>query len=160
MIVKGQTIRIRSGPRPLRPAAAFGQVTTMSKWMTSLWQSLVNGPRSVEGTSSLVCERRQTPRYPSELEMTCYPAVATDASPVTVRMRDISAGGIGLLSSRRFEPGTLLEVEWPGRVGKPPLRMVSCVRHVRPVASNGWALGCSFIRELDDPELGRFHELF
>jgi len=73
-------------------------------------------------------------------------------------MRDISAAGVGLVSAHYFEPGTLLEVERPGPTGKPLLRVVSCVRHVRQQEGNTWALGCSFIRELDDPELQVFHQ--
>ena len=126
----------------------------MSKWMALLWQSLVNA-RPAGQTPGLDCDRRQTPRFPSALQISCRPATSSDVPPLPVCTRDISAGGIGLDSPHFFEPDTLLEIERLDSNGRPQVRVISCVRHGRQTG-NTWALGCSFIRDLDDSELGAF----
>jgi hypothetical protein len=125
----------------------------MGKWMTALWQGLLNGAEAASRKPGLDLERRQTPRCPSNLTVSCRPASLGNDSWLEVRLQDISAGGLGLSSPRAFEPGKLLEVERPGPAGKRPFRLVTCVRHARQEEPGRWRLGCSFIRELDDAEL-------
>jgi hypothetical protein len=130
----------------------------MSKWVTTLWQSLVNGIEPASGTPGLDFERRQTPRLPCRQTLSCRQAALADTPWVAVQLQDISAGGLAALSPCSFERDNLLEVERPGPPGRPTWRLISCVRHVRQQGPGCWLLGCSFIRELEDEELQAFQQ--
>jgi hypothetical protein len=70
--------------------------------------------------------------------------------PATVR--DISAGGVGLLLPRRFEPGVLLAVELPE--GCPAGSVLARVAHATVRGGGEWLVGCQFLTPLDEDELG------
>ncbi|TMQ32648.1 MAG: PilZ domain-containing protein, partial [Planctomycetota bacterium] len=62
-------------------------------------------------------DRRVWVRYTCDLPVACNP-VATRSSHDSLwsaKIRDISAGGLGLVVDRRFERGTGLSIEWKGR---------------------------------------------
>jgi hypothetical protein len=65
-----------------------------------------------------------------------------------VQIRDVSANGIGLLSARRFERGTilLLQIQADGQ-SRPPL-LVGKVVHVTPQGNGEWHIGCALTRAL------------
>jgi hypothetical protein len=52
-------------------------------------------------------DRRQAPRFSANRLAACSP-LAERETVLPVRVHDVSANGIGLLSTRRFEPGTML----------------------------------------------------
>lgn len=68
-------------------------------------------------------------------------------------VRDVSAGGIGILLARRCEPGTELAVELvtgANRVSRSlPVRVV----RVRKDTIGHWVHGCEFLSPLEEPEL-------
>lgn len=117
-----------------------------------LWHRLVarrgNGAASGRGA-----ERRQWPRFVSEKEARCRPAVDADAEPVAARVCNVSAGGINLLALSGFPEGSLLHVGLPADGAK---ELLACVVQVRAPAEESWSLGCSFIRELTEQELCAF----
>ena len=100
-----------------------------------------------------VIDRRTYVRLASNLEATCRPAGRDVGWPGTVR--DISQGGIGLLLTHRFQPGTQLTVEL--RDGSGAVRRILRVRVVHATAANiggnsGWRLGCAFDTPLTEEE--------
>src|SRR5262249_666775 len=58
-------------------------------------------------------ERPAAPRFVMACEAASSPLTARETK-VLVRVRDVSTGGIGLVSSRRFERGTILLLEISG----------------------------------------------
>src|SRR5690349_15853996 len=73
-------------------------------------------------------ERRATVRYPSTLVSSLKPFGARNEAAWEAEIRDVSAGGMGLIVRRRFERGTLLAIE-PARPGAdaPPLLLAQVV---------------------------------
>ncbi len=61
---------------------------------------------------------------------------------------DATAGGIGLLTPVRFEPGMVLAVQFSPGANRPPLTKLVVVRHVRPQPNTGWAVGGFFVHPL------------
>jgi hypothetical protein len=94
-------------------------------------------------------------RFPCDLPTACQPvATRNDNDHVwAATLRDISAGGVGLILPRRFEPGMGLQVELGGAgpgTGKTLLARVVYVRHL---PEGNWLLGCAFISPLSEHEL-------
>jgi hypothetical protein len=90
-------------------------------------------------------------------ESFCQPIAARRSGDLRwpTKVRDISATGIGLLVSRRFEPGTILVVEMQG---DPPVgERLLLARVVHTTSAGGeWLVGCEFINPLSDDELEAF----
>ena len=114
-------------------------------------------PGEREHTESCdVMERRAWVRYRTDLQATCRgPGPAREVG-WPARVKDISAGGIGLLLRHRFRPGTALAVELHGPSGG--CARVLAVRVVqaspRTVDSEScWLMGCLLTEALTDDEL-------
>ncbi len=69
-----------------------------------------------------------------------------------VQVLNISASGLGIVSDRFLDAGSLLNVELLGRDGKAARTILACVVHVSSRGATEWALGCNFIRELNDED--------
>jgi PilZ domain len=69
------------------------------------------------------------------------------------RVKDISAGGIGVLVGRRFTPGAVLAVELPATARAAPRLLLARVIHATPEAGGGWHVGCGLVYPSlgDDP---------
>jgi hypothetical protein len=96
-----------------------------------------------------VCER-----FPCELPTACQPVASRNDKDLvwSGTIRDISVGGVGIVLSRRFEPGMGLQIELPGSepgMGETLLARVVYVRRL----PEGWLLGCSFISQLSEHEI-------
>jgi len=98
-------------------------------------------------------ERRGSIRFPCELAGECQPlAVMETGNHWPARTCDLSVGGVSLLLSRRFEPGTLLALSLTNRntdSACPPLARVCRVT----VSNKHWLLGCTWARELETDDL-------
>ncbi len=68
-------------------------------------------------------------------------------------IRDVSAGGIGVLLARRFEPGTELTIECAGSSSATVHRIVARVVRVEPENAGHWVHGCAFANPLADADL-------
>jgi hypothetical protein len=113
--------------------------------------------QSTTEAAALSAERRKGPRYSSDQVGSCHPAASDELTPVTIK--DISLQGVGLVSNRRFEQGTVLILE----LGTAPAPLVTALaRVVRLVrqADGSWLLGCALVNELaqEDFEVLRLAE--
>jgi PilZ domain len=100
-------------------------------------------------------ERRAWVRYPCERETTCQPVSTSGGPQWTGLAKDLSAGGIGLVLSRRFELRTLLTVQIQGPDGQPSRPFWARVVHVHQRADGSWLMGCAFTSELSEDELNQ-----
>jgi hypothetical protein len=103
------------------------------------------------GRSARGVERRASARHLCDFESSCRALLSGHASTWPATTRDISAGGLGLLLPRRFEPGVLLAVEVA--VGREARSLLVRVVHATPQAGGGWLVGCRFLTPLDESEL-------
>lgn len=109
-----------------------------------------------EAATPVTLDRRAGARYESSLWACCH----TDGPPRDANcsgaVRNISAGGLGLVLGHCFRPGADLTVELQTADGK-PLRTVRVrVRHATAVAAENartWLIGCSFETPLSEAEL-------
>lgn len=109
-----------------------------------------------EDSSVSVEERRAHVRFPCELDSSCSPITGSKDTQWTGKVRDISRGGVGIVLSRRFELGTLLNVEILEANGSSSGSMLARVVHVTPHTSGGWMIGCCFTSELGDDDVKLF----
>jgi hypothetical protein len=66
-------------------------------------------------------------------------------------VHNVSASGIGLVFTAPLTPGTLLEIEMPGRSGNRRFaRIVHCTKQ-----DGGWLIGCTLDQTLSGAELER-----
>ncbi len=72
------------------------------------------------------------------------------------RVLNISVGGIGLLADRPVAAGAVLNLTLHGAEGQSERTLLACVVHVSRRPNSEWVLGCSFIRELSEADLGAF----
>jgi hypothetical protein len=71
--------------------------------------------------------------------------------PATIN--DISSGGVRLHLQRRFEKGTGLAIELPGKDEQEPSVVFVRVVHLKAHPAGGWLLGCHFVSELSEEEV-------
>jgi serine/threonine protein kinase len=69
-------------------------------------------------------------------------------------IRDLSAGGVGLLLARRCEVGTELLIELAAGPDRAPRTFPVRVVRVKRENHGHWGHGCQFLQELDEAELG------
>ena len=109
----------------------------------------------LQGPSSdfALAEPRLAKRYPAYLRGLCHAVHLSPPGAWPVKVRDVSASGIGLLCSQGFQRGTLLRLEVENPAGRrlPPLH--ASVVWARPLEDGGWHLGCVLDRRLSDDEL-------
>jgi hypothetical protein len=95
-------------------------------------------------------ERRAGKRLACQVSSDCHPFERQGGPtrwPATVC--DLSERGLRLLLGRRFEPGTLLVVEFPEVAGHPGQAHLARVAWVAHHPWEHWILGCAFPRALD-----------
>lgn len=66
---------------------------------------------------------------------------------------DLSAGGVGLLSDRRLEGGTVLTLRFAPQAGVIPVLAHVRVAHAQEQPDGRWLLGCEFVAAAGDDEL-------
>jgi hypothetical protein len=66
---------------------------------------------------------------------------------------DLSTGGVNLLLSRPFLPGSLLTLELEGAGQETPRWLMIWVLHVTEQVPGRWLLGCTFDRQLAQEEV-------
>jgi c-di-GMP-binding flagellar brake protein YcgR len=120
----------------------------------TIWRRLLGRPAAKlqDGAD----ERRVWVRYPANLAIGFKPAGAPHNTRLSARIRNISIGGINLLSNRAFQPGQLVTVELPGTKEQSPCHVLACIVHCLEEKNGEWSLGCTFSRELSDDDLESF----
>lgn len=99
-------------------------------------------------------ERRATVRHPCDLEAFCRPSSARQAEfSFMARVRNLSAGGVGFILSNRFDPGTVLLMEFQISDARAPRLLPLRVVHARQLPYGGWFLGGSFPQQLAEAEV-------
>ncbi len=98
-------------------------------------------------------ERRATPRYPVNADTSCpfIMPLADDFGPA--RIREISTEGIGLLTSRAIEPGTLLVIGLKNAAHNFYRTQVVQVVHATRAVGGMYIIGGTFLNPLTYEEL-------
>jgi hypothetical protein len=120
----------------------------------SFWRRWAGRPGSEESTTGTAeADRRVWLRYHVNLETTLLPP--SRASRFVARLRDISRGGVNLITDRPFQLGDHVSIELPAPEGQTH-HVLACIVRTSRQADGEWALGCSFSRELSDEDLESF----
>jgi hypothetical protein len=95
-------------------------------------------------------ECRAWERHPCDLRTSCQPIAASRGHELSwpATIRDLSAGGVGLVVERRFEPGVILFLELTSTTSGSPETLMARVIHTTPLAHHQWLLGCAFCSRL------------
>jgi hypothetical protein len=86
-------------------------------------------------------DRRAHPRYPEHCVTSCSIIHLPETIQATVRIQDISMGGIGLVSPTPLRPGTFLAIALRRR-GKAPCTLKAQVVRVVAQKRGTFVLGC------------------
>jgi hypothetical protein len=97
-------------------------------------------------------ERRAEERYPVNGDATCPFLSPVVENYGTVKIRDVSMQGVGLLVTRRIEPGTLLAVVLANDLRTFNKTVLARVAHVTPVGGS-YLVGCQFVTPLTYQEM-------
>jgi hypothetical protein len=92
-------------------------------------------------------------RKPVGLEAFCRSVAAVKDDPWPARVRDLSSGSIGLLLTRRFEPGTLLVIELEKKAASLSHTLVGRVVHATQYSAGGWMVGCTLANKIAEEDL-------
>src|SRR5262249_28096689 len=95
----------------------------------------------------------ETKRKPVGLEAFCRSVAAVKDDPWPARVRDLSAGSIGLHLTRRFEPGTLLVIELEKKAQSLSHTLVGRVVHATQSSTGGWMVGCTLANKIAEDDL-------
>ncbi len=101
---------------------------------------------------TLQVERRASVRHTcdSKASLNCTERAGEVRWPA--RLRSLSADGLYLLVSRRFEPGSLLSVDLQSRNGQSSCTLYVRVVRVAREPSGDWAIGCWLVTKLSASE--------
>ena len=104
-------------------------------------------------------DRRAWVRFANQQDVSCQPVTLSSTQPVDTawmgRVRDVSAGGIGLSMKTRFDSGMALIVELSERP-KVLRHLLVHVVHATPEGNGRWTIGCTFDCPLSPQELETF----
>jgi hypothetical protein len=95
-------------------------------------------------------------RFPCDAKATYKPSPASEPGEWQAQVINVSPNGIGLVVSRNFQPGTMLNIALPIQSGQLFRTVLACVVHITPQEESKWALGCRFATELNDEDLQTF----
>ncbi len=101
-----------------------------------------------------VADRRATTRHPINAETFCQ-LVNEHKPAMSVRICDVSRGGMRFMSAMKIEPGTLVRISMPPDSGN-EAAVLACVIHMTPQTDGTFAIGCAFSDELGDEQLRQF----
>jgi hypothetical protein len=86
------------------------------------------------------------------LQTTCQPPSSWVKDPWPATIRDISASGLSLTLTRRFERGAGLAIELPA-ADHTTSTVLARVAGVTPYSEGGWLLNCLFVSQLSEEEI-------
>jgi hypothetical protein len=103
--------------------------------------------------SPAAAERRAATRFACNMEGACRPLGSERRTRWKAKLTDVSALGVGLLLSRRFEPGTILLLDLRGTTAASPRRLLMRVVRVRAQGQLQWLVGCQLATALKPAEM-------
>ena len=122
-----------------------GVSTTLT---AEVFKDVIGALRS-DDNSNRVLDKRASPRVGlrTKLAIVAGPGGPLDAPPVEVWLRDLSAGGIGIVQNREMERGAPFVAHLPRRQG-PALRVLYEVAHCKRLAKDLYSIGAKLSRIL------------
>ena len=98
-----------------------------------------------DGLGEFGRQQRREPRVGVRAKAYILPSLSA-ATPIPVRVRDVSVGGMGLLLPRELSPDRLFLLLLPKVGAQPPLRLACTVAHCQAIAEDLYAIGARFAR--------------
>ena len=98
-----------------------------------------------DGLGEFGRQQRREPRVGMRARAYILPSVSS-TTPVPVRVRDVSVGGMGLILSREISPDRLFLLLLPKGGGRPPVRLACTVAHCQEIGDDLYAVGARFAR--------------
>ena len=122
-----------------------GTSTTLT---AEVFRDVISALRSDEGPTRIL-DKRSSPRVGlrTKLAIVTGPTGPFEPPPVDVWLRDLSAGGMGIVHSRELERGTPFVAHLPRRQG-PPLRVLYEVAHCKRLSKDLFSIGAKLSRIL------------
>lgn len=108
---------------------------------------------SASGTRKKAVAESKPSRRPQGIEAFCRSVAAVKDDPWPARVRDLSTGSIGLVLTRRFEPGTLLVIELEKKAHGLSHTLVGRVVHATAQNNGGWMVGCTLANKIAEDDL-------
>jgi hypothetical protein len=109
--------------------------------------------KSASGTVKKASLDGKPARRPQGIEAFCRSVAAVKDDPWPARVRDLSSGSIGLVLTRRFEPGTLLVIELEKKTASLSHTLVGRVVHATAQNNGGWMIGCTLANKIAEDDL-------
>jgi hypothetical protein len=104
---------------------------------------------------SLKQDYRAWVRFPCDAKAICKPAPA-EPGEWQAQIVNVSPSGIGLIVTKSFQPGAMLNIALPASSNQKFRTVLACVVHLSPQGEGRWSVGCSFATELTDEDLQCF----
>jgi hypothetical protein len=101
----------------------------------------------------LSANRRENARYNTAQQAAECPVRSEDGQNHQAQVLDVSAGGVGLLMDRRFEPGSFLSVVLPTKDEEGSHRFTVRVQKCEQDTTGKWRIGCAFAHPLTDGDV-------
>ena len=122
-----------------------GVATTLT---AEVFKDVISALRS-DDNSTRVLDKRSSPRVGlrTKLAIVTGPTGAFEAAPIEVWLRDLSAGGIGIVHNQDLERGTPFVAHLPRRQGA-ALRVLYEVAHCKRLAKDLYSIGAKLSRIL------------
>ena len=122
-----------------------GASTTLT---AEVFKDVIGALRSDESSTRLL-DKRSSPRVglSTKLAIVIGPTGPFEAPPSEVWLRDLSAGGMGIVYNRELERGTPFVAHLPRRQG-PALRVLYEVAHCKRLAKDLYSIGEKLCRIL------------
>ena len=98
-----------------------------------------------DGLGEFGRQQRREPRVGVRAKAYILPSLSA-VTPIPVRVRDVSVGGMGLLLPRELSADRLFLLLLPKGGGHPPLRLACTVAHCSAIAEDLYAVGARFAR--------------
>jgi hypothetical protein len=97
-------------------------------------------------------DQREWKRFSPRMSATYQLVSQADLERHAAEVLDICPSGIGLLINHEIDNGSLLSVEMCNAAGIVVRTMLACIVHINRLSPEKWALGCNFIRSLNDED--------
>jgi hypothetical protein len=122
-----------------------GVSTTLT---AEVFKDVISALRSDESSTRLL-DKRSSPRVGlrTKLAIVTGPTGPFEPPPVEVWLRDLSAGGMGIVYNHELERGAAFVAHLPRRQG-PPLRVLYEVAHCKRLAKDLFSIGAKLTRIL------------